>query len=92
MGLGLIEQALTLNITVFPNPNNGSFTVKLSETLVGDPRMEIIDVSGRVHYSSRIQLDGDAFTWHDNLNAGVYFLRLADLYSGRVFIHKLIVN
>ena len=92
VGLGLIEQALTLNITVFPNPNNGSFTVKLSETLVGDPRMEIIDVSGRVHYSSRIQLDGDAFTWHDNLNAGVYFLRLADLYSGRVFIHKLIVN
>lgn len=84
---------LTYNgISIFPNPNNGSFTVKLSESLVGDAQMEIVDISGRVQQSSRIQLNGNAFEWQGDLNAGVYYLRLMDVNFGQLYVARCIIQ
>lgn len=79
-------------ISIFPNPNNGSFTVKLTESLVGDAQMEIVDISGRVQQSSRIQLNGNAFVWHGDLNAGVYYLRLIDVNSGQIYVARCVIK
>ena len=79
-------------LTIFPNPNRGSFTVRLSETLSGEAQMEIADVSGRIQHASRMQLNGNAFTWQGDLNPGVYYLKLVDLHSGQQFVARCIVR
>lgn len=79
-------------MTIFPNPNRGRFTVRLSETHIGEAQMEIADVSGRIQDASRIQLNGKAFTWQGDLNPGVYYLKLENLHSGQQFVARCIVQ
>ena len=77
---------------IFGNLNRGSFTVRLSETHIAEAQMEIADVSGRIQHASRMQLNGNAFTWQGDLNPGVYYLKLVDLHSGQQFVARCIVQ
>jgi hypothetical protein len=74
VGLGIVKQEPTQTMTIFPNPNSGSFSVKLTETLFAEAQIEILDVAGRVQHTSRIQMDGNAFAWQGDLSNGFYFI------------------
>jgi hypothetical protein len=50
--LGLENDVLGLNWSIFPNPSEADFTVKLDNGIAVDAQIEVIDAQGRVIYKS----------------------------------------
>ena len=77
LGLGKTEQAVALDIELFPSPNNGSFTINvlqkdlLNETL----HLEIIDITGRLVYAK--DLEGKlSYKLAPSLPSGMFFAKI----------------
>ncbi len=82
------------NINVYPNPNNGDFTISGSLSLLPTQSIsfEVINMIGQVVYSDKIVLSNGTFKHNLSLNKpkGVYLLRI---YSDRFnWTHRLIID
>lgn len=80
------------NFSVFPNPNNGEFTVKLSSYSGNKISMALYDIRGRIVYN---QVDEGTTNFIKKLNlssleSGIYILKLSDGVSQGS--RKIIVN
>ena len=87
------ELTATGNFELYPNPNNGTFSIVTAE-LSGTFNIDMIDLSGRVVYSQQIEMSSNETKVinTNDLNTGVYILRMVDvttseIYSTRVSIH-----
>ncbi|HET8839262.1 MAG TPA: T9SS type A sorting domain-containing protein [Flavobacteriaceae bacterium] len=86
--LGILENEFS-NITLFPNPNNGIFTLKgLPESPL---KIRIVDILGRniQVFSERI-FSSDFQVSLNNLEKGIYFLEIRGENAKQVF--KFIVE
>lgn len=75
---GTIENSLVNGMTVFPNPNNGTFTL-LVNTDANELLIEMIDVSGKTVYSSTEKDIHAGFRKEittGSISAGIYVLRV----------------
>jgi hypothetical protein len=79
--VGFIENTLANGVSVYPNPNNGSFTLGVSAN-VGDVTISITDMQGRVVYSS---ID-------NNVNAGFVKQISLDTQSSGMYLMHIIAN
>ena len=81
------------NFSLFPNPNNGSFTVKFNSNVTEDVAIIITDIRGREIYQKSYKSNGK-FDENINLNgiqAGVYLVSITSSESGHV-TKKIIVH
>lgn len=63
-------------IGLYPNPNNGSFTIQLNEALVKQqPLAEVVNIYGQVLYRTTVKYAEQQLT--TNLPAGIYMLRVS---------------
>ncbi|WP_452601495.1 zinc-dependent metalloprotease [Pontimicrobium sp. MEBiC06410] len=77
---------------VFPNPNNGTFNVKLNTSSTNDISMTVYDISGRRVFDKRYE-SSPTFNETVNLNnvqAGMYILEVSDGVKKQS--KKIIVN
>jgi hypothetical protein len=76
-GISGIDEAYLQQISVFPNPANGQFTIDVPEDLLGaNLQFELQDVSGRILWQSG-PLQASSIDVHCGMNAaGVYYLRI----------------
>ncbi|MBF02308.1 MAG: propanediol utilization protein [Flavobacterium sp.] len=68
------------DFALYPNPNNGSFTVKLMSTSSNDIAVDVYDMSGRQVYQKSFSNTGN-FNQEINLNrvqSGVYLVAISD--------------
>ncbi|WP_431496696.1 reprolysin-like metallopeptidase [Flavobacterium sp.] len=68
------------NFSLFPNPNNGSFTVKFDSTSNNDIKVNVHDIRGRQVYEKSFSNTG-AFNQNINLDkvqSGVYLVSIID--------------
>jgi hypothetical protein len=75
---GVIETTLANGVNVFPNPNAGSFGISVNAN-VGNMTIEMLDLQGRVVYSSlekNVQVGFAKQISIGNVANGVYVLRL----------------
>lgn len=89
--LGL-DNASANNYNVYPNPNNGTFTLAMNN-VAGDVNIELVDLSGRVVYSSTENNVQSGFTTQiatENLAAGTYMLRVASANEQQII--KVVVE
>lgn len=79
IGLQEIDDLQGLEIELFPNPNNGIFTLNIRGFEGEALSLEIIDIMGAVIRSEELSLvNGEIETELDyNLPSGMYFLKLA---------------
>lgn len=85
--VGLHNIQLSDVLLVTPNPNNGSFQIKLSNIISND-FIEIYNVMGQKVYEEKI-VSSNAMIIQTELEKGLYFLRLKNSYRGqsiKVFI------
>lgn len=75
---GVDEQTLANGISVYPNPNNGSFTVAVNAT-AADMLIEVMDLQGRVVFSSQENNVTPGFTKQINVGtvaSGMYMMKV----------------
>ncbi len=74
-------------VNVYPNPNNGTFTVSLSNLQLENAWVTLYDVTGRMIMSKQIHTDNEVISV-GNAAKGVYLLRVL---TGSAVINKRIV-
>ncbi|MFC2096121.1 trypsin-like peptidase domain-containing protein [Bacteroidota bacterium] len=80
-------------IRIFPNPNNGSFILKINTTILKDEYVyDIIDITGKVLQTGNVDLD-EASKYINLFNAGngVYFIKIyseQNYYTSKILIKK----
>ena len=68
------------NFVIFPNPNNGEFTIKLNSNSGNDIKVDVFDIRGRRIFNNAFTNTGD-FTETVNLNSvqsGMYLVTVND--------------
>jgi len=75
-----VEEIDIDNLTVFPNPSRGMFTIKFMTALSNDIKISVYDIQGRNIYTNNYKTTGN-FNQNINLNnvqAGLYLLEVND--------------
>lgn len=72
--VSIVERNFGKGLTLYPNPNNGSFMVTWEEPM-NEVQIEIIDVQGRVLNRGTLR-GANQFTYELQQPAGVYFVKL----------------
>jgi hypothetical protein len=89
--VGVDEPFIAAGMNLFPNPNNGSFTLTINDADYTEITMELVTIEGQVVYSDKAsnvkgtyvkQLD---LTTHAN---GIYFLRVTA--NGQSYMQKVV--
>ena len=75
---GISSVNSNINIKVYPNPSVGVFQIDLTK----DSSVTIIDLTGRVVYSERLQ--GGKNTLHTDFSKGMYFVVLDGKVSAKI--------
>ena len=91
-GTGVDDNALMGNLSVFPNPTNGKFTVSVSNAEASDMTIELVNISGQVVYRNNVKA---AYSYTEEIDAsefakGVYYLKVND--GNGVKIEKVVVQ
>lgn len=76
--VGVAENTLASGVNVYPNPNNGVFTLAINAN-VGDVVIEMVDMQGRVVYAANENNVQAGFTKQISLEtqaSGLYIIRL----------------
>ena len=79
--IGFVENTLENGVSVYPNPNNGSFTLSVNAN-VGDLTIKITDMQGRVVYASV----------ENNVNAGFVKQISLDTQSSGMYLMHILAN
>jgi hypothetical protein len=76
-----------LNISAFPNPNKGSFTVSGLENFIGS-KLEVIDVLGRIVYTTSVKENKQDLQLQ--VLSGAYYLRIEN--EKEIAVQKLQID
>jgi Secretion system C-terminal sorting domain len=89
---GTNQQGLTEHLQVFPNPNNGNFTVELPNAAEQGLRLKIVDFAGRHLLEQATETGNNVQTIEaQQLPKGLYFLQM--ISEGRIVaIEKFVVQ
>ena len=93
-GTGIQEINNNYAIALYPNPNNGSFTISNLHPARagGNYDLQIIDVTGRLIYSQRLADKAKQIFLPDSICNGIYFWELINdstvLAKGKLGIMK----
>jgi hypothetical protein len=83
---GISKLELEQNLTIYPNPNKGSFNIELKSE--GDFKVEIFNTLGQRIHSSNLQEGNNAITLNEN--KGIYFYVIysetKSLESGKLIV------
>jgi len=90
--LGASDFEVWSTLVVFPNPNNGSFSISSSTELIGNVGIKIMDISGKTHFDTWIDMESDGFSYHVALPSGIYFIEIVDTFSGKVYFGRVVVE
>ena len=91
INLSVDEFGLTNSFSVFPNPNNGEFTVKFNGA-TGNVNLQVVDIRGRSILNNSYTTSGDFNQTINlgNVQSGMYLLNVSD--GGRTIKKKIVVE
>ncbi len=91
--LGVNNDSWLKTISLYPNPNNGTFTIEISSDRTKLLNLEISSLLGQVLYSASIEVNSGTAKFQPDykiVNGGIYLVKFNDGES--TFIHRIQVN
>ena len=64
------------NFSIYPNPNNGNFTISLNSTLNKDANLEIYSINGQLIFKKEIKNNIENINFSGS--AGIYFVKITN--------------
>lgn len=89
--IGVLEPFVAAGMNVFPNPNNGSFTLSINDADYSEIQIELVTVEGRVIYSDKASDVKGVYVKQLDLTTqanGIYFLRVTA--NGQSYNQKVV--
>ena len=78
------------SMTVYPNPNNGMFSIDFSN-IEGDATYQLINASGAVVETRDINvMNGETMNFNHDLRPGTYFVRIIN--GDKVYVEQIVVE
>ncbi|MEI6122130.1 MAG: T9SS type A sorting domain-containing protein [Bacteroidota bacterium] len=88
MGVGINTNEFNENVSIYPNPSNGEFTItNASETRVS---IQIMDLVGKIVYKTQSTEKYISLNL-ENQNKGVYFVQITN-QAGNKIVKKLVIK
>jgi hypothetical protein len=89
---GIDEGSLANNLSVYPNPTNGKFTVSVSQAEASDLTIDLVNISGQVVYSNQVSA---VYSYNEDIDAssfakGVYYLKVNN--GEEVKVEKIVIQ
>ncbi len=77
--VGVSELENEMSMSIFPNPNDGNFNLKLNHVKTGDYQLTITDLVGKIIQTDELNLSG-TINWNYDLNvaSGIYFVNITN--------------
>jgi hypothetical protein len=91
--VGIKEQKNKLNkIKLYPNPTTGLLNVEVANAKDKEEvSVEVFDLTGKLVYSIKQNLNNGTIALHPNLNSGTYLVKIK-LADGTTDIHRLVIS
>ncbi|MFH1320416.1 MAG: S8 family serine peptidase [Bacteroidota bacterium] len=88
----LIEMINESSFALYPNPNNGQFTIQFNNVLKDKYTIEVRNILGQIIHTERINISGNFIKHLDlsNQGRGIYFLNVTN--SNSIKTDKLIIK
>ena len=83
---------LQQNVKLFPNPNNGNFTLQVDDKLWQHVTVNVIDVIGNEIYNSTLFVKEGLVKFNLDVKAGTYFVIIFNAHTNEKIIKKLIIQ
>jgi para-nitrobenzyl esterase len=77
-------------VTVYPNPSNGTLHVKLENNSVKSLKISLADLTGRTIYENTFMPDGEVTVPLENISSGIYLMKLK--MNGKESIRKICIR
>ncbi|MFZ1635744.1 MAG: T9SS type A sorting domain-containing protein, partial [Chitinophagales bacterium] len=71
------DDEFNTTFSIYPNPNNGTFTISVSPSETNNLEMEIFNTLGEIIYSSKVE-SSEQTIYLKNTPSGIYFVRIFD--------------
>ncbi len=85
-----IEENAISSLNVYPNPNNGMFSIDLGN-IEGNATYQLIDARGAVVETREINVEnGSVMNFNYDLKAGAYFVRI--IAGDKVYVEQIVVE
>ena len=78
-----------MRVTLYPNPNTGSFTLESSNALPEKAMIKIMDITGRIVYTRQVQKGAYKTFIYLQESPGIYLLQLLSNKGERIYQGKL---
>lgn len=80
----------TLNVSIFPNPSNGEFSIRVEGNKENKGKVTITSMDGKVVSNSQVEINSSLVPFKSNLAKGSYFVSTE--IDGKVFLEKIEVR
>ena len=78
-GVGLQENNLDANVSVYPSPNNGQFTIAFNEALSAEYNVTITDLSGKIIETSSVKTaEATQASFDLKVSPGMYLVNISN--------------
>jgi len=80
------------SINIFPNPNKGNVSLQFADFTKGNVDVTISDVTGKIVYESKLQINNSLTNFTIDVKGGIYFVKIFDSTTNKTLIKKLVVQ
>jgi PKD repeat protein len=89
--LGADETKINTQFYIYPNPNNGNFSIQFSNVLNNNASIKIFNIAGKLVYFENNITKSKFLVSVSYLNNGIYFIEMEDS-EGLIARQKLLIN
>ena len=86
--LGVVENQIFEDFKIYPNPNNGSFEIQMTN-LSAETEIEILDLHGKVIYRNNFYNKNQNINI-ENISRGIYIVKATQ--NGNIRTKKFMIN
>ena len=89
-GVGISTVSNDLNVSIYPNPTNGDFNIKVEGNRERSARIVVTSMDGKTLSDSKMEIANSVIPFKSNLARGTYFISTE--VDGKVYLDKIEVR